>query len=74
MMKIINPNYAPLPADRPLHDKHRAAVVAQITAMAATKRALEFSEIRTALPAIAAELPDGVLHQIAIDAGVKVEG
>lgn len=71
-MKIYAPNFVK-PAQKPLHEKHAAAVVAAIAAIT-NRDALTFDEVRD-LPALAAikdELHDGVLHQIALDAALKV--
>jgi hypothetical protein len=72
-MKILNPAFVPAVPDRPTHEKHKAAVVAKVKGLAVTDRAIDFAAIRASLPGIAADLTDGVLHQIALDAGFKVE-
>lgn len=69
-MKILNPAAVAADAQAP-HVKHRAAVLDAITASG--KVSIDFSVLREMLPkATAAELADGDIHQIAVDAGLTV--
>lgn len=67
MMRVASKN--PPVFDHP----HKAAVLTALNGMAAGKRAMTFDEIRAALKVDADALPDGALHQIALDAGFTVE-
>lgn len=71
-MRVLNPAYVP-PAPAHPHKRHAALVVAEITALSSSVASIDFDALRARLPAIAADLTDGVLHQIALDAGWKVE-
>lgn len=72
-MKIINPTFATQQNPEKWAAQHRAAVVAVLQSMAATVDGMTFDDVRAALPAKAVELPDGVLHQIALSAGFVVK-
>ncbi len=67
-MKIINPNFA----GKGSTQAQRDALTAYLTANVA-KAAPTFDDVRAAVPALAG-LKDGELHQVALDAGLKVEG
>lgn len=74
-MRVVNPLYvAPsIEADKvPAHEKHAAAIVAEVK-RATDRAAVSFDEIRAALGLDADALPDGAIHQAAIDAGMKVD-
>lgn len=60
------------PADGGFQHARKAAVLAELAKLA-DGGAVEFAAIRAALAVTAAQLPDGVLHQLAIDAGYRVE-
>jgi hypothetical protein len=66
-VKIIKPE-----SEKPnaAHVKHRAAVLAAVNAADGPVR---FDDVRGATGLDAEQLPDGAIHQIALDAGFKVE-
>ncbi len=73
-MKILNPNHVPpaKEADKvPAHEKHAAAIVAEVK-KSAEREAVSFEDIRRALELDEDQLPDGAIHQAALDAGLKV--
>lgn len=72
-MKIVAPNYiSQAPAANAPHVKHKDAVLAAVNGVT-DKPALSFDEVRTQLGKDAKALPDGAIHQICLDAGIKVE-
>ncbi len=74
-MKILNPNFvSPVlaPSKKPPHERYRQAVLDALATLAA-KAEPSFGEVRAELGLDAAKLPDGAIHQICIDAGIKVE-
>lgn len=74
MMRIVNPLYvAPVKAekDKAPHEKFAAAIVAEVK-RTADREAVDFDQIRAALGVDAKALPDGAIHQAALDAGLRV--
>ena len=72
-MKILNPDYfAPADGNQAPHVKNKAAVLNALADMAG-KPGMSFDEVRAALGKDEKALPDGAIHQIALDAGFKVE-
>lgn len=72
---IINPGYVPAAVAakaEAAHVKHAAAVIAVVMGDTARER-VSFSEVRAAVGLDDKALPDGAIHQICIDAGLRVE-
>lgn len=68
-MKIKNPKQEA--TEKTKVDKHRAAILAFITASEAA--AIDFADVRASFPVgQRAEVTDGVIHQACIDAGLTV--
>ena len=70
-MKILSKIAAPVDANAP-QVKRKDAVLAQLSALGAGA-AVSFDLVRQGLGLDADALPDGAIHQIAIDSGFKVE-
>lgn len=71
-MRIVNPHFiAPAPDANAPHVKHKDAVLGALTAMT-DKQMVSFEDVRAALTLDDKALPDGAIHQIALDAGMKV--
>lgn len=66
---ILNKNYA---APAPAYEAHQVAVLAYLDALPADKEAVDFEAVRKALNLSADALPDGHIHQLALDAGYTV--
>lgn len=71
-MRVRNPNVAP--AVSPVIQVDKDDLTAAFAGALAANRAPTFMEIRAALPAARrARFTDGMIHQVALDLGLKVE-
>ena len=71
MIKIFSKAAAPADPEAP-HVKRQAAVLGVLNALPAGG-SVDFDRVRAALGVSDKVLPDGAIHQIALDAGSRVE-